>query len=157
MLHILCGNIGSGKSTFSRQLAKEGAVIVNDDAIVSMLHGSSTRDYRRELKPLYKSVEDHIIKKAIELGVDVVVDRPCEHAATRARYALLAKSLGAEVVLHVFKFEDPEIHAKRRMDHDPRGRTFENWKRIAEKKAKDFEPPIYKSETEHYLQIVEHN
>ena len=53
MLELLVGPIASGKSTYSNKAAKEGAIIVNDDAIVTALHGGDHTLYDKALKPRF--------------------------------------------------------------------------------------------------------
>ena len=109
-------------------MAFYGAIVVNDDAIVTMLHGGDYTLYNKQLKPLYKSIEDHIIHLGVISGKDVIVDRGLNISIDgRRRFIALAKSLDVKIRAVVFTRESPEIHAKRRFDHDNRGRPYEYW------------------------------
>lgn len=130
-LYVLIGPIASGKSTFSRRMAADGAVVINDDSIVTALHGGDYSLYDTTLKPLYKSVEHHIILTALALGRDVVVDRPNHRRSTRMRYVGLAKSVDALTCGVMFSRHSPEVHARRRFDSDARGKTLEYWEKVA--------------------------
>lgn len=131
-VEILIGNIASGKSTYCRKRAKEGAIVVNDDAIVNGVHCDIYTLYSKELKPLYKAVENCIVISAIMLGRDVVIDRGVNITPhSRRRFIGLSNSLDAKVTAVVFKFCDPAIHAERRAKDNLRGYPFEYWLEVA--------------------------
>lgn len=78
-LTLFCGKMGSGKSTLSKQVAKNtNAVIVSEDEWLENLFPnkiSSLEDYveySSTIKPLVKSVVQDFLKN----GVDVVMDFP---------------------------------------------------------------------------------
>jgi len=127
-IEVLVGMIASGKSTYSAKRAQEGAIVINDDSIVTAVHGGVYTLYSKELKPLYKSIEDHILHIAIAMGKDVIIDRGLNLARqSRVRWIALAKSLEAEPIAILFPIESPEVHAKRRTEHDSRGTSYERW------------------------------
>lgn len=132
MLYLLCGPIASGKSTHCRKAAQDGAIIVNDDAIVTLCHGGNYGLYSKKLKRLYKSIETHIITSALLMGRDVIVDRPCHRRATRQRYIELARSMDVDAVVLTTKREKPEVHAKRRVESDSRGHDYGYWLGVAQ-------------------------
>lgn len=142
MIEILIGNIASGKSTYCSKRANEGAVILNDDAIVNGLHCDQYELYDKELKPLYKSVENQIVTSALTLGRDVVVDRGLNLTpSSRRRFIGLGHSLDSEVVAVIFSFEDPQVHADRRKRHDLRNHTPEYWLKVATVFHNKYVPP----------------
>lgn len=134
--------IASGKSTYARKRAVEGAIIINDDAIVNAVHPNYLL-YDKKLKPLYKSVENTILQMAIALGRDVIIDRPNYSKATRRRYIGIAKSLDATVHMIVFPKASPKEHARRRTASDSRLHSFEYWLKVARHHNSLYEPPIH--------------
>lgn len=140
-LILLIGQIASGKSTLAREYAKQGAIIVNDDAIVAALHAGSDTLYRVENKPIYKAVENTIVQAALALGRTVVIDRPCATRATRARYISLAKSLDCPVCAVWLGTQGAKFHAKRRYESDNRGHSLEAWQKVAERIEASLEFP----------------
>ncbi len=140
-LDILIGMIGSGKSTFCKEQANMGAIILNDDSIVTSLHGGIYTKYNESLKPLYRTIEDNAIIMSLALDKRVVIDRTNLDAATRMRYILMAKSFNAPVYAYLFKIETPEIHAERRFISDSRGVTKERWLEIATIHLSKYTPP----------------
>ena len=140
-LELLVGTIASGKSTYSKKRAKEGAVIINDDSLVTALHGGDYKLYRSDFKPLYKSVEQSILALSLLNGRDVVVDRPNLTKDSRAKYLAIARAMEFESALILFPFTEPRTHALRRASHDMRGYTFEYWNKVAEAHISQYEPP----------------
>lgn len=141
MLELLVGNIASGKSTYSKEAAGRGCVIVNNDAIVTAIHGGNYQLYNHTYKPIYKAVENTIITVALSLGRDVVVDNTNNTRKTRRRYIGLAHSLDAEVRVREFLWMAPLIHARRRSISDGRGYSTEYWLKVADRKSGDYEKP----------------
>lgn len=131
-VEILVGNIASGKSTYCQKRAKEGAIVVNDDAVVNGVHCGMYRLYSKELKPLYKSIENTIVTSAIFLGKDVIVDRSLNLTPkSRRRFIGLAHAYDVDAIAVVFEFCDPIVHAQRRKKDNLRGYSFEDWHNVA--------------------------
>jgi len=141
-LQVLVGTIASGKSTYSQNCALEGMVIVNDDALVTAVHGGKYTLYDRLLTPLYKTVENTILSTAIALNRPVVVDRGTNNKrSSRRRWIGLAHALNVPVVAVEFPAAAPEVHARRRCEDDPRDLSFADWLKIAERHLADYQPP----------------
>lgn len=141
MITMLIGPIASGKSTLCKKWARDGKIIINDDSIVNAMHAGIYGLYKEECKPLYKSIENHILCMAIGMGLDVVIDRPCHTKASRLRYTMLAKSLDTKVMAILTKRESPEVHANRRAKYNDRGHGYDYWLGVAEKHEELWEPP----------------
>lgn len=152
MLEILVGPIASGKSTYCREAAKEGAIILNDDSIITAIHGGDYKLYRKNLKPLYKSIENTAISTALAMGLRVVVDRPNHSRRMRRRYIGLGHSFDVPVRLVIFQRESPEVHASRRFNGDSRGHSLDYWVSVA--KAHDALYEVPEQSTEQYDELV---
>lgn len=139
MIELLVGMIASGKSTYCKRRAAEGAIITNDDNIVKLVHGDDYTLYNKRLKPLYKLIETAIIHYGVSHGFDVVVDRTNLDKKMRARYIGIAQSLDTDIVAVVFPVEQPKVHVERRM-RDARGLTREKWMEAATAHFKRYEP-----------------
>jgi predicted kinase len=141
MIEVLVGTIASGKSTWCLEKAKEGWLIINDDAIVSMLHGGLYA-YRQDLKILYKSIETHIFHMCVALGYDIIIDKGLNlTVASRKRWISLAQSVDEQIRARVFPFSTAKVHAERRMKHESRSFSYEKWLNIAQEHIKRFEWP----------------
>ncbi len=116
-------------------------LIINDDSITTALHQNYTL-YNKDLKPLYKSIENDILVWGLSHGYTVIVDRPNMSSKTRARYIAIAKSLDEEQIICVkFKREFCFIHAKRRTESDSRGFNYDHWLAAAQRKEREYEEP----------------
>lgn len=141
MIKLLVGNIASGKTTFCKEAALEGDVIVGDDPITMMLHGGNYRLWNKELVPLYKSVEHHIVHAGVLAGRNVVIDKTNMTRETRAKYIALARSMEVDIIAYEFPQVTPHEHAERRFNADNRDTTHETWLTVAEKFALMYEKP----------------
>jgi len=139
-LEILVGMIASGKTTYARKRADEGAIVVCHDDITQALH--CRYRYEQGLREFYRRVEEGIAFAALNAGRDVVVDRTHLTAESRRRWIRWAADYaspntfdGRGPLVRVVAVEFPRkiahVHARRRYEGDPRGRTFEEWSRVA--------------------------
>ena len=157
-IQVLCGMIASGKSTYAKNAASKNVLICNDDDIVNMLHADDYTLYNKELKILYKSVENHIISTGLSMGRTVLIDRGLNVSLEgRNRWLALARSFDVPCEAIVLKNEGPEIHAARRAKSDSRGHPKEYWIRVANIHNDLYvEPTIQEGfDTVHYLSFEE--
>lgn len=138
---LLSGNIASGKSTWTAIRAKQGALVANDDAMITALHGGTYCLYDKNLKKLYKAMEAMVLHMGAAVRRDVIIDRTNMTVSSRARYVQLAKSIDVPIVCVKFPIEAPEIHAGRRFNSDPRGHTYEKWLKVAQDMQASYEVP----------------
>ena len=141
-VQVLVGMIASGKSTYCHSMAKSGAVCVNDDAIVNMIHADDYTLYDKSLKILYKAIENQAIITGLSLGKIVVIDRGLNCSVRgRKRWIALSKSLDVPCEAVVFKNEGPWVHATRRNNSDSRGQDFDYWLRVANVHNEEYVEP----------------
>jgi len=142
VIEVLVGMIASGKSTWAKKRANEGWIVLNDDAIVNAVHANQYTLYNKPLKPLYKSIEDHILHTAIALGRNVVVDRGVDISiSSRKRWLSIGHSLDCPVWAIVFEKFPDEVHAERRARSDARGHSLEYWRGVAKAHGARYEVP----------------
>lgn len=144
-LELLVGMIASGKSTYARKRADEGALVICHDDLTAMLH--ATYRYEQSLRGCYRRMEESLAWAALTAGRDVVVDRTHLTRESRRRWiqwALNYESLNTfdgkgptvAVIAVVFPIELPSIHAHRRFfEADPRGRSYDEWLTVAKHHA----------------------
>lgn len=146
MIEILVGPIASGKSTYAKEKAKQGWVIYNDDAIVNAIHAGFNNLYSKELKPLYKHVENELIRYSLCHKLNIIIDRPNLKCKTRKRYIDIAHKYQTTAHIIMFPFELPEVHAARRFNSDSRGYSYEDWIIVAKKHLSYYESPDLEKE-----------
>lgn len=141
-MYVLCGMVSSGKSTYCKNAADAGFLIVNDDAIVNLLHADKYTLYDKKLKVLYKSIENHIVSSSIGIGRSVIIDRGLNVSKNgRRRWCALADSFDVECEAIVFHNDGPEEHALRRFNSDPRGHDWAYWLDVARHHDKIWQYP----------------
>jgi hypothetical protein len=134
-VEVLCGMIASGKTTYARQRARQGALIVSHDDLTEMLHGEYR--YEQGLRECYRQMEERIAYCGLFHGCDVIIDRTHLTRESRKRWIDFAAVRGVAslnkipVVAVVFPIESPKVHAGRRFEVDPRGRSYEEWLQVA--------------------------
>lgn len=133
-LEVLIGMIASGKSTYARKRAQEGALVVCHDDLAAMLHAEYR--YEQELRSVYRHMEEALVFEAIGAIRDTVVDRTHLTRESRQRWfdwrrneSLTFRSV---LVAVTFPIHAPSIHAERRMATDARGRPYSEWLMVAE-------------------------
>ena len=116
-LHLLCGKIGAGKSTLSRQLvARPHHVLISEDAWLAALHPGeihSIADYLQRAAALRSVLTDHL-RALLQAGVSVALDFPFNTPATRAWAREVFSPVGAAHQLHFLDVADEVCKARLR-------------------------------------------
>lgn len=132
MIEVLVGMIASGKSTYAGQRARDGALVVNDDAIVAAIHGGNYDLYSKRLKHIYKGIENYIVSSGAGAGLDIIIDRGVNvRRNSRMRWISLARSLDVPCFAVEFQKCMPIDHASARFAHDARGHDLDYWIKVA--------------------------
>jgi hypothetical protein len=140
-LEVLVGMICSGKSVYARRRADEGALCVSHDALTQGLHGGAYR-YEQGLRECYRRMEESLAWATLTAGRDALMDRTHLTLESRRRWIEWARDYDSSrrynrwgptsVVAVAFPVEAPEVHARRRFEADPRGRTYDEWLFVAQ-------------------------
>jgi predicted kinase len=139
-LEVLVGMIGSGKTTYARQRADDGALVISLDDLTEMLHARYR--YEPELRKCYQQMEHSLAWAGLCAGRDVIIDRTHLTLESRRRWITWAgnfdsmqdyegKGYHTPVVAIVFPREPALVHARRRFETDARGRSLEEWDLVA--------------------------
>jgi predicted kinase len=134
-IHIIVGNIASGKTTLARKLAKSGAMIISLDALRWMRAGGEY-EYDEKWEPILRRSEEKILETAMFYKTDIVLDDArFVLASHRHVVARLAKEKGYTVVTHVMPRlsmqESVERRLKENFNQKITKKTWENvWKKF---------------------------
>jgi adenylate kinase family enzyme len=139
-VELLVGMVGSGKSTYARKRADQGAMIVNHDSLTEMLHARYR--YEQGKRDLYRRLEESLAFEVLARGFDVVIDRTHLTRENRSRWVKWARNYDSlntfdgrgpttPVIAVAFPIEDPDTHALRRYVADARGRPLHEWIQVA--------------------------
>ena len=102
-LHLLAGQIASGKSTLAKKLSKQhDAIVISEDEWLSQLFAdemSTVEDYVRYSNKLKRAMEPHLLS-LIQIGLSIVLDFPANTLKQRAWMRNLIDKAGCEHILH---------------------------------------------------------
>ncbi|AND70465.1 hypothetical protein ATSB10_30110 [Dyella thiooxydans] len=108
-LHVFCGKMGAGKSTFARSLAaSSGAVLLSEDDLLRDLYPGGVTDlasYVTLSGRIKQALAGHICA-LLRHGTSVVLDFPGNTVRQRAWFRELVDSSGAKHQLHYLNVPD---------------------------------------------------
>ena len=108
-IHVMVGNIGTGKSWTTKRLVNEdtrkNTCVVNTDSLVPMLNlGNYSPDvFTDRHRELYTHLLTGSAYILMHHGFDVIVDTAMMSKAKRKKFIDVAKSHGAQVKVYVHK------------------------------------------------------
>ena len=126
---ILVGNIGSGKTTLSRQYADNDYVILSRDSLRSMIDGDRYR-FDPELESYIFEIETYAINTFLKAGCNIVVDETNTSVRTRGRLLRIAQEHNVQTLVHVLPRLSKKECVDRRMKHSSRGYSKKKWEEI---------------------------
>lgn len=113
-LHMLCGKISAGKTTFARQLAQAPVtVLLSEDQLLSDLYPGEIKaitDYARCARRLREAIGAHV-RELLRAGVSVVLDFQANTQQARTWIRGLFEGTGARNELHVLEVPDETCKA----------------------------------------------
>ena len=136
---ILVGNIGCGKSTVALEYARKGYVVINADAITTMIGGGDYTLHDDKKKPIYKGIEYCTLCFAFDKGFSVVIDNTNMDRKTRARHICEANKLGVPVTVIDFGKGDETTLARRLCN--TKGISEKQWRSVHKKFQKKYQKP----------------
>lgn len=118
VLHMVCGKIGSGKSTLTKRLATEPTtVLISEDDWLARLYPNEIHaiaDYVRCAGRLREAMAGHI-EALLAAGTSVVLDFPSNTTATRGWARGVFEKAGATHRLHYLDVPDEVCKARLRV------------------------------------------
>ncbi|MGR2679683.1 AAA family ATPase [Chromobacterium haemolyticum] len=116
-LHLVCGKIAAGKSTLTRNLAKQArTVLISEDEWLAQLYPGEIRtmtDYVRRSQSLKQALTAHIAA-LLRQGLSVVLDMPANTLDSRRWMRELIDASGAAHQLHLLDVSDEACKARLR-------------------------------------------
>lgn len=140
-LQILIGNIGNGKSTYCKKLAKQGYLIISKDDIRYSI-GAGTYIFTYE----YETAIDHAIKSFCkQLMIDsissIIIDETNMRKDTRKPYLDLATLYEYNKLAVIFPKLPKEESVARRLKSNHGTISKDLWEEVWERKNSNYEPP----------------
>lgn len=143
-LHLVCGKIGSGKSTLTQRLASAPHTVrISEDDWLSRLYPNEIHtlaDYVRCAGRLRDAMSGHI-EALLRIGVSVVLDFPANTVATRAWMRGVYERAGAAHALHLLDVPDEVCKARLRARNAAGDHPFETSDAEFDQISRHFAPP----------------
>ncbi len=136
---ILIGNVGCGKSTLARKLARKDYVVVNMDSIQQMIGGGEYGLYDPAKKDVYHAAEEAIIVSALSKSLPVVIDRTNMDKKRRQRFIELGKQFGA--LVYAYDFGEGCLEDLQRRTLNSRNIPTSQWTEVWEKMKASYQAP----------------
>lgn len=139
-LIIMVGNIGSGKSTLTKQYIKEGYVAISRDSLRYMI-GAGEYVFDKQLEKGIKKSSLLCLEEFMKLGVDIVWDECNMTVKTRRNPILIAKKYNYTITCVLFPKFSQSFCVKRRMTNPHGQPNSELWKMVWEQFDIAYEEP----------------
>lgn len=108
-LHCFCGKVASGKSTLSKQLAKDyNAILICEDIWLQRLYSAEIKDFQDYIKyaeKLKTIIKPHV-QELLKLGISIVLDYPANVLKQRLWIKEIYEEVDAECILHFLDKSD---------------------------------------------------
>lgn len=113
-LFLICGLPGAGKTTLAKEieLARPALRLCPDEWIASIIADVTDRTELARLRSPVESIQWEVAKRALILGVDVVLEWGFWSKAERTYYRRQAEALGAHVELRYLAVDRDELWAR---------------------------------------------
>ena len=113
-LYLLCGLSGAGKTTLAKQLEVSHAALrlCPDEWIATILADPNDSAELDRLRAPVESLQWEVAKRALLLGINVILENGFWSQAERAQFRAEAEALGAQVELHYLEVSRDELWAR---------------------------------------------
>ena len=143
-LYLICGLPGSGKTTLAKQMESSQSALrlCPDEWIESLLIDIADTAELDRLRAPVESIQWEVAKRALLLGVNVILENGFWSQAERANYRSQAEGLGVQVELIYLHVDRDELWSRlsRRNENLPPG-TFVVQEAQLDLWVSWFEPP----------------
>lgn len=113
-LYLICGLPGAGKTTLAKQLEVAHAALrlCPDEWIATILADPSDTAELDRLRAPVELLQWEVAKRALVLGIHVILENGFWSRAERAQFRAEAEALGARVELHYLEVSRDQLWAR---------------------------------------------
>jgi predicted kinase len=113
-LHLICGLPGAGKTTLAMKLERSlpALRLTPDEWITQILGPRPPRPQLDAARDPFEALQWQVAARALELGLDVILDFGFWSRAEREDYRARASSLGAGSRVHLVEASEKELLAR---------------------------------------------
>ena len=152
-LVMMVGNIGSGKSTLVKHLAKKGYIVLSLDALRYMVGGGEYL-FDEDLEPSIFRIENYALRELTDAEYDIAIDETNVSTTVRKRHFDCFKDKGYTAIAVVMPRLSKETAVKRRMQSAHGYFGPEVWGKVWEKFEDKYTEP---SKEEGFEKIIHHD
>ena len=140
---ILCGNIGSGKSTIAKDYQKQGYIVIARDQLRYAI-GGGNHIFNLKYEPIIWKTELYMLESFMELGVNIIVDGVGVSRSMRLCYIMSAKDYGYKIKCVLMPRLNMKEAVDRRMQNPHQQADRKLWEDVWIKFNRIYEEPDFK-------------
>lgn len=153
-VYEMMGLPGSGKTTWAKDKAKEtGAVIISRDDIRYMLKHGYDYDSSERSQNYVLDVSRYMIKQALLLGFDIILDQLSLTKEQRRKTFELIREYAPKACVSLVWCSEDKLNVARRMNSDMAWGDRDYYERLIKKLKAETEEPTYDEGFDHIMFI----
>lgn len=155
-VYITIGLPGAGKSSWAKCRVEEDekTVIVNRDAVRSMLSGTYRFDTSKE--DVVTQLVESSVRTLLRAGYDLILDETALTRFYRDEKVSMIRRIASESDLKVkivlVHFKETQLNVEHRMN-DPRGLSRDEWIRVIKDLSSGYEPPQDSETADDFIRV----
>jgi predicted kinase len=138
---ILVGNIGTGKTTITKQYSKKGYIVISRDQLRYAI-GGGDYIFNPEYEEIIWETGLKMFEDFIYLGKNIIIDEVSITKILRKRYIPIAKRLNYHIHCIVLPQVPMKVSVERRLQSNHADTDKETWIRVWKNFNKMYEEPI---------------
>lgn len=135
IIYVLMGIPGSGKTTWARKMASKdnNTIIVSNDDIRFLLKHDYLYDGSEKQQILVRKISDSILKNAIEMGYNIIIDQMSLTKKSRMETVQRIRSIKKDVIIYLIRFEGSDQNLERIKNREMKWGDENYYKNLLEK------------------------
>lgn len=140
ILRIMIGNIGSGKTTYTRELVKAGWICVSRDMLRYMI-GDGLYVFNPEYEPMIEEITQFALREFLHKGLNIILDECNMTKKYRKKVIKVAKGFEYQIEAVCTPKLDMKTCVDRRMSKNHGENTRETWEMVWKRFDGNYQEP----------------